>query len=112
MNKVIQDISLCKRAGKIIMGFDVVKESLINQTAELLVVANDVSPKTMKEVNFLSTKYGVELIVIEATLDELWYILGKRVGVLAITDKGLGEKIRKDVIIPITQVSNLEEENL
>lgn len=53
MNKVIQDITLCKRAGKLVIGFDVVKESLIQKTAAILIMANDISPKTQKEVRFL-----------------------------------------------------------
>lgn len=98
MNKVVQDISLCKRAGKLIMGFDVVKESLIDNSSKLLVVANDISPKTLKEVIFLSEKYKVKLITINQTLDELWYILGKRVGVLSVIDEALSQKIQSDLV--------------
>lgn len=97
MNKSIQVLSLCKRAGKLILGFDVVKQSLIDKTAQFIVVSNDVSPKTLKEVDFYSAKYQVKAITINATLDELWYIIGKRVGVMSITDKALGEKIQAEV---------------
>lgn len=93
MNKLIQDISLCKRAGKLILGFDVVKQSLQDKVAVILVVAKDVSAKTLKEVKFLSEKYNIRLITINLTLDELWYILGKRVGVISVTDKALSERI-------------------
>lgn len=96
MNKVIQDITLCKRAGKLVIGFDVVKESLIQKTAAILIMANDISPKTQKEVRFLSEKYQTELIEINQTMDELWYVLGKRAGVFSVTDKALAEKIKND----------------
>lgn len=98
MNKVVQDISLCKRAGKLIMGFDLVKESLIDNNAKLLIVANDISQKTLKEVNFLAEKYNVKLININMSLDELWYILGKRVGVLSVIDEALSKKIQSDLV--------------
>ncbi len=109
MNKVIQDISLCKRAGKLILGFDVVKQSLVDNVAMLLVIASDVSPKTRKEVEFLSQKYKVKLVTINITLDELWYILGKRVGVISVIDKALSEKIAIDAQ---NEISNYEEEKL
>ncbi|MEG0692506.1 MAG: ribosomal L7Ae/L30e/S12e/Gadd45 family protein [Oscillospiraceae bacterium] len=95
-SKVLQDISLMKRAGKLVLGFDVVKASLQDNTAVLLVTASDLSPKTNKEVAFLKDKYNIPHITIRHTLDELWYVLGKRVGVMSVTDKGLSEKIIKD----------------
>ena len=48
MDKVISALSLSKKAGKLILGFDVVKESVQNKTAKLVVLASDVSFKTKK----------------------------------------------------------------
>lgn len=93
MNKIVQILSLCKRAGKLVMGFDVVKESLEKRTAQLLVISNGLSDKTVKEVNFLSNKYNIQLVTIDLTLDELWYVVGKRVGVFSVTDKALSQKL-------------------
>ena len=95
-SKVLQDISLIKRAGKLILGFDVVKASLQDGSAFLLVTANDLSPKTNKEIAFLKDKFNIPHITINHTLDELWYVIGKRVGVMSVTDKGLSEKLIKD----------------
>ncbi len=95
-SKVLQDLSLIKRTGNLILGFDVVKASLKDGSAFLLVTASDLSEKTNKEVAFLKDKYNIPHITIPHTLDELWYILGKRVGVMSVTDKGLSEKITKD----------------
>lgn len=95
-SKVLQDLSLIKRAGKLVLGFDVVKASLADQSAFLLVTANDLSEKTKKEVAFLKDKFNIPHITINHTLDELWYVLGKRVGVMSVTDKGLSEKIKND----------------
>lgn len=96
MEKVLQDLSLAKRAGKLVLGFDVVKASLEKSTAFLLISAVDLSEKTNKEVAFLQKKFNINHITINHTLDELWYILGKRVGVMSVTDKGLSEKIIND----------------
>lgn len=100
MDKVVQDIALCKRAGKLILGFDVVKKSLLDKTGKLIVIANDISPKTLKEVEFLSMKFGVKHVTLQATLDELWYILGKRVGVMSVIDKSFSDKILTDDTTP------------
>lgn len=84
---------MCKRASLLIMGFDVVKKSMQDGSAELIIVASDLSPKTLKEVIYLSSQFEIEVLTIKQTLDELWYILGKRAGVLSITDYKLSKKI-------------------
>lgn len=77
------------------MGYDVVKASLIKGEAVLLLAASDLSQKTQKEVNFLSGQFDCPLVTLPNTLDELWYILGKRVGVISVIDEGLAEKIER-----------------
>lgn len=93
MDKVISALSLSKKAGKLILGFDVVKESVQNRTAKLIVLASDVSFKTKKEMDFVCTNHGVKRIVIPLKMDEIWYVLGKRAGVIAITDDGFANMI-------------------
>lgn len=92
--KITQDITLAKRAGKLIMGFDVVKDTLQNKTCKLLVISEDVSEKTRKEVLFLANKYEMDIVFIDLTLDELWYLVGKRVGVMCLADDGFANKIK------------------
>lgn len=93
MDKIIQTISLCKRAGKLVLGFDVVKKSMQDGSAELVLVASDLSEKTLKEVKYLTSQFEIPVVTIKQTLDELWYILGKRAGVMSITDYKLSQKI-------------------
>lgn len=92
--KITQDITLAKRAGKLIMGFDVVKDALQTKTCKLLVISEDISEKTRKEVLFLANKYEMDIVFIELTLDELWYLVGKRVGVMCLNDDGFANKIK------------------
>lgn len=96
MNKVLQDLSLCKRAGKLALGFDAVRETAVNKTANLLVVSEGASKNTQKELQFLADQHNIPLIQISDTLNDLWYALGKRVGVMSVTDKALGELIALD----------------
>lgn len=93
MNKLVQIIALSKRAGKLVFGFDSVLESLKDGKAFVMIASNKLSEKTLKEVKFLSEKYGVRLIMIDETLDELWYLIGKRTGIFSIADENLSKKI-------------------
>ena len=91
MNKMKQQnsITLCKRAGKLIMGFDLVKGAMQTEEAELIILACDLSEKTRKEMLFLAENYEYKVVDTLLTMDELWYCIGKRAGVLAISDAGL-----------------------
>ena len=91
--RLLQTLGLCKRAGKLILGIDSVKEAAGRGTACLLAVSAGVSDNTMKEMKFIGEQYDIPLVVIDASLDDLWYILGKRVGVMCVTDQALGSKI-------------------
>ncbi len=88
-------ITLCKRAGKLVVGFDLVKSAMQLGEAELVVIASDISPKTKKEVLFFAENYEYEVVDTELTMDEIWYSIGKRAGVLAISDAGLAAGYQK-----------------
>lgn len=108
MNKVLQLLSLCRRAGKLILGFDAVKDSLQQGKAKWIVLSSDLSEHTKKEIRYLSEQYETPLLVIEATLDDLWNQLGKRVGVFSVIDQALGEKLAKEA----AQTAAKQEEKL
>lgn len=96
MDKLLQDITLCKRAGKLVMGFDLVKGAMQQDTAFVVLTACDLSEKTLKEITYLTSQFEVKRIPLPYTLDELWYAIGKRAGVLCIIDEGLADKLSKD----------------
>ena len=82
---------ICRKAGRIKLGFDPVLESL-NDGACLLIFSSDVSPKTKERMLKKSAGFSVDTITINETSDDIWYSLGKRVAVMAITDRGLAKK--------------------
>ena len=92
-SKLLNDLSLAMRARKLLIGFDTVKEALEQDKIFLLISASDLSDKTKKELAFLGERYGAKHITIGAAMDELWYLLGKKAGVIGVTDKAFSEKI-------------------
>lgn len=92
MNKLLNLLSMCRRAGQLQMGFDPMKEALAGGKAKAVIIAADVSPKTEKEARFFADKYNVPVKKTETTLDEIFYGLGKRAGILTICDEGFAKK--------------------
>jgi len=91
--QIISIISLCKRAGKLIMGFDVVKEAAEKAQICLILTVSDISPKSYKEIVRVAQMNNVTILSIPVIMDEIFYNVGKRAGILAINDRGLANKL-------------------
>lgn len=91
-NKLISTITFCKRLGKLVLGFDPVKESMQLDNVFVVLLSNELSNKTKKEVEYLCRIYEVEYRYIDLKLDEIWYLVGKKAGILAICDEGFANK--------------------
>lgn len=92
-NKILNDLSFSMRAGKLVIGFDTVKKTVLEKKIFLLITAKDVSDNTKKEIDFLAKKHDMPYIIIDVSMDELWYLLGKKGGIIGVTDKSFTDKI-------------------
>lgn len=100
MKKALGTIGLCRRAGKLIFGFDAVKDevSAVKSKASGVVIADDLSEKTKKEVNFICSKHNIPVCAPGITMDEIKSVIGKYTGILGILDEGLFGSINKQTI--------------
>jgi ribosomal protein L30E len=93
MNSILNLLTICRKAGKLSMGFDSAAEAVVKRKARLIVLASDLSPKTEKEIRFTAGKASVPVIKTEMSIDEINFGLGKKVGVLAVCDEGFSERL-------------------
>lgn len=91
MTRFLSTLGLCRRAGKMIYGFDPVCEEIKREKSKVcgVALAKDISEKTLKEITFICDKYGVKLFKADADMDQIKAVLGKRTGIIAILDEGL-----------------------
>ena len=87
-NNKMGPITMCRKAGKLQMGMDMVKDSCREKNAKGVFVATDFSKKSLKEIKFVCFNENVPLYNLNMSMDEIWADLGKRVGVISISDKG------------------------
>ena len=97
MDRLLQDIGLCKRAGALNLGTDATKEALKAGRAVIVVLSAQLSEKTQKEMRFLSEKFGAAFCLIPHSFEQIGQTTRKPVGVMCITDQSLGEKFIKDM---------------
>lgn len=94
MNKVFGLLTICKRAGKLIMGMDSVKEAVADKSAYCVLVASDISMKSLKEVKYFLKGNGIKLLEIDETRKSIWDFLGRESVVLGICDEGFSKKLQ------------------
>ena len=93
MNRFDSTLSLCMRAKRLSYGFDTVKGLVLKGQVFLLLTASDLSPKTVKEVRYLSERYNVPCLPHPAAMEGIQRIIGRKTGVIGITDQGLAAKL-------------------
>ena len=88
MNKLLFALSLAKKSGKLVMGFDAVKTAVIHGTAYIVLLAEDLSEKTVKRVNYFCEDL-TEVHNTGLTQFEISQVAGRLTGVLVVTDENL-----------------------
>ncbi len=95
---MLSTICLCRRADKLVIGFDAVLGEIGTPRFGGVVLAADVSAKTEKEVRFHAQRHGKEVLKAAFSMDEAEDVIGKRAGVFLINDEGLFGSVRKHII--------------
>ena len=90
-------ITMCRKAGKLQMGMDMVKDACKNGSAKGVFAAVDFSPKSLKEIKYVCFTENVPLYDLGLTMDEIWQELGKKVGVISIDDNGFYKACAKNL---------------
>ena len=96
MNKLLFALSLAKKSGKLVVGFDAVKIAVIHGNAHIVLLANDLSEKTIKRVQYfcedITDVYNTGL-----TQFEISQVAQRLTGVLAVTDENLAKLARNAI---------------
>lgn len=89
-NGLLSALSLCRKAGALVTGFDPVKEAAFSGKAVLVLLTSDLSPKTALRVKRFCEDF-VECADMNLTMEELSPITRKPAGVFAVTDDNLAK---------------------
>lgn len=96
---ILFSMSLCRKAGALVMGFDAVKDSVLQGKAQLVLCAADLSEKTRRRVGMFCEDW-VDVADLSLTQFELSPISKKLTGVFAVTDPELANLCRKNLKAP------------
>lgn len=93
--KLLSFLGIARRAGRLILGCDPASESMNRGEVFLLLLAGDLSPRTMRNITEVSQKNHVQTIVLDdVSMDEIGATIGKRTGIVAVNDEGFANKLK------------------
>ena len=87
-DKVLTLLGFASKAGKLSFGMDSVTTTLSQKKSKLVLISNDVSPKSVKEIKFHCEKHNVTAIVLsEYDMQTLTHAVGKKCGIVSVNDQ-------------------------
>ncbi len=97
-HKVYGLLGISAKAGKIISGTDIVLEWMNKRKVSLVLVAEDTSEKSKKNIQFFCEKENVEMIVFGDILKNSKAIGKQNRAIIGITDERLADAIKKLIL--------------
>lgn len=82
---------MCRKAGKLLLGFDAVKDALQQKQVRCVLLAEDVSPKTEKEIRYFAGTIPIRKLPLQ--MDTLKQFFRKRTAVFGICEDGFAAKL-------------------
>ena len=98
VERILGMLGLAMRAGKVIIGADMICRSMAKKTDPMLVLmSSSASEGTKKKITCKCGFYNVELIEIDVDTERLGHLLGKTYtpAAVAVVERGIAEQIKK-----------------
>lgn len=87
-DKMMHMLGIARKAGKLALGTDAAKESIVKHKCALIVMASDLSERTVRHFALLTEEYGIKTLKTDITMDGIAKSVGKKTGVIAVNDMG------------------------
>lgn len=97
INKVNGLLGIAAKAGKVISGMDLVLEEIAKKYVYLVIVAEDTSEKTIKNIKYYCNKGKVEMIIYGTIFDNSKAIGKHNKAIIGVKDKNLADAIKKEI---------------
>ncbi len=92
-NQLLSFLGICRRAGKMTLGYDSVVSSVTNGESCLVIMADDISPRTEKHLTEALTGTPVSIMKVPYDRNTLGKSLGKFTAIISVNDRGFAVKI-------------------
>ena len=93
--KLLSLLGIARRAGRLSIGFDAAAESMKKGRSYLLLLADDISERTLGSIISKAEQSGTEILKINISMEQIGNALGKKMtGIISVNDSGFAEKLK------------------
>jgi len=96
-DKTLSLLGICRRAGKLVTGFDAAVISVTEKKSFAVLAASDISEKTFKNLKYEVDKEGVTAVKIPFSMEEVGRACGIKAGIVSVCDEGFAKAVLKTV---------------
>lgn len=93
-DKLLSLLGIARRAGRITLGFDAAADSMKNGKTKLLLLAGDLSERTVRNISNTAQQTGTEMIKTDIPMQQLGAAIGKATGIISVNDAGFADKMK------------------
>ena len=95
-NKILSLLGFATKAGKLGFGFEAARDALRDKKSKLVLIASDISEKSLKEMKFYSEKANVRCIELkDLTIIDVSNSVGRKCGIISVNDNGFADALQK-----------------
>ena len=92
-DRLFSAISLCRKAQRLRMGADVVRDNVLTGEAKLVLLTSDIAERSARHARGVCQQARVPVCTLPYTRQELAPVAGKPYGVFAVCDRGFADMI-------------------
>lgn len=98
-NKILSLLGFAAKAGKLGYGFEASIQSIKASKSQLVLVAEDISPKSLKEIRFFSEKKNIKNFILKGIdIKALSLSVGRKCGIVSVNEAGFAKALEKVLI--------------
>lgn len=94
-DRLMNLLGLARKAGKLELGSEAVKQAVRRRRAKLVLVSADLSENTAAAAGREAERNGVRTAALPAKMNAVRDAVGRRAGLIAVTDSGFAEALLK-----------------
>jgi ribosomal protein L7Ae-like RNA K-turn-binding protein len=95
--KLLSMLGLCRKAGKLTLGFDSTAEAIRGGQARLILLTRDISQRSGEKIAAAAEHKKMIAEKTPLTMEDIAGRFGKASGIIGITDKGLADAVLRIV---------------
>lgn len=98
-NKVLTLLGFAAKAGKLSYGFDSTHTAIKQKKSKIIICAEDLSQKSVKEIIFYASKTEIQVFSLKGVaIETLSKSVGRKCGMVSVNDKGFAESLKEEIL--------------